>query len=324
VSEVSGRGVGLDVVKRRVESVGGRLRLRTEAGVGTTFALELPTSMVLGAMVCVEVEGARYALSPHEVARVVDGREVGAERAGGGPVVRIDGRPVPLFDLGVLTEQASDSRERPRVLVLRHGERAIAVSVDAFRGTRAVSEQRLDPFLDGLEIVRSVAVLANGELAVVLDTAELIRRADAVLGDAPKRTAAAPSGSSARTSGVRTVLVVDDSELTRDLVVSTLREMGLPVREAVDGAGALAQLEAEEVGLLVTDLDMPVLDGFELIRRVRLSPRARLPIIVLSTRGDDGDVRRALGLGADAYLVKSRLELDHLRRVVRRYVEVTA
>ena len=322
VSEVSGRGVGLDVVKRRVESVGGRLRLRTEAGAGTTFALELPTSMVLGTMVCVEVEGARYALSPHEVVRVVDGREVGAERAGGGPMVRVDDRPVPLFDLGVLTERASDSPERARVLVLRHGERAIAVGVDAFRGTRAVSEQQLDPFLDGLEIVRSVAVLANGELAVVLDTAELIRRADALAGDAPARQAPSPGPSSP--SAVRTVLVADDSELTRDLIVSTLREMGLVVLEAADGARALAQLEVEDVDLIVTDLDMPVLDGFELIRRVRLSRRARLPIIVLSTRGDDGDVRRASELGADAYLVKSRLELEHLRRMVRRYVEVSA
>src|SRR5690606_35580038 len=116
------------------------------------------------------------------------------------------------------TERESEQHERARVLVLRHGERTIAVGVDAFRGTRAVSEQRLDPFLDGLEIVRSVAVLADGELAVVLDTAELIRRADARAGDAPERKAKslAPSTPSA----VRTVLVGDDSELTRDLVVS--------------------------------------------------------------------------------------------------------
>lgn len=317
VSDVSGRGVGLDVVKRRVESVGGRLRLRTARGRGTTFALELPTTMVLGTMVCVEVDGASYALAPHEVVQVMDAREAGSERAGGGPIVRVDGRAVPLFDLGVLTERARESTRRARVLVLRQGERTIAVGVDAFRGTRAVSEQRLDPFLEGLEIVRSVAVLADGELAVALDTTELIRRADAFLGDAP-RTSVVPEARQARSNRV---LVVDDSELTRDLVVATLREMGLEVLEAVNGEAALALLEAEEVGLVVTDLDMPVLDGFGLIRRIRLSTRARLPIVVLSTRGDEADVRRASELGADAYLVKSRLELEHLRRVVRRYVE---
>lgn len=317
VSDVSGRGVGLDVVKRRVESVGGRLRLRTARGRGTTFALELPTTMVLGTMVCVEVDGASYALAPHEVVQVMDAREAGSERAGGGPIVRVDGRAVPLFDLGVLTERARESTRRARVLVLCQGERTIAVGVDAFRGTRAVSEQRLDPFLEGLEIVRSVAVLADGELAVALDTTELIRRADAFLGDAP-RTSVVPEARQARSNRV---LVVDDSELTRDLVVATLREMGLEVLEAVNGEAALALLEAEEVGLVVTDLDMPVLDGFGLIRRIRLSTRARLPIVVLSTRGDEADVRRASELGADAYLVKSRLELEHLRRVVRRYVE---
>src|SRR5690606_34129863 len=155
VSEVSGRGVGLDVVKRRVELVGGRLHLTTRRGEGSTFALELPTSMVLGTMVCVEVDGARYALAPHEVEQVLDAREIGDERAGKGPVARVDGRAVPLFDFGVLTECSAAPRPRTRVLVLRHRERAIAVAVDAFRGTRAVSEQRLDPFLDGLVIVRS-------------------------------------------------------------------------------------------------------------------------------------------------------------------------
>lgn len=314
VSEVSGRGVGLDVVKRRVESVGGQLLLSTERGRGTTFTLELPSSMVLGTMAIVEVDGARYALSPHEVSEVVDAREISRERAGGGFVVRVGGHAVPLFDLGALTERSREARDRPHVLVLRHLDRTIALSIDAFRGTRAISEQRLDPFLQELEIVRSVAVLASGELAVALDPSELLRRADAFLGHetgTPTAERELPRGR---------VLVVDDSELTRDLIVATLRDMGLEVIEAVDGAGALAHLEAEEVGLIVTDLDMPVLDGFELIRRVRHSRRARLPIIVLSTRGDDADVRRASELGADAYLVKSRLEIEHLRRVVRRYV----
>lgn len=317
VSDVSGRGIGLDVVKRRIESVGGRLALRTRRGHGTCFSLELPTTMVLGSMVCVEVEDARYALAPHEVVQVLDAREVGSGRAGKGPIVRLDGRAVPLFDLGALTERTSEPIPRARVVVVRHGEREIAVGVDRFKGTRSVSEQRLDPFLEGIELIRSVAVLADGELAVALDAAELIRRADDFLGNAPRpRRAPEP-----RTVRSRRVLVVDDSELTRDLVVATLREMGLEVLEAVNGEGALTQLESEQVGLIVTDLDMPVVDGFELIRRVRQSGRGRIPIVVLSTRGDQADVRRASELGADAYLVKSRLELEHLRRVVRRYIE---
>ncbi len=315
VSEVSGRGVGLDVVKRRIESVGGRLRLTTERGRGSTFALELPTSTVLATMVCAEVDGARYAISPHDVVQVLDAHATREEMAGGRRIVRVEGRPVPLFDLGVLTEQSPSSRPRAHLIVLRYGERSIAVGIDAFRGTRSVSEQRLDPFLEGIAIVRSVAVFASGELAVALDTAELIRRADG--SRELERAPAAPAPAAARGR----VLVVDDSELTRDLVVATLRELGLDVLEAVDGAGALAKLEAEEVSLLVTDLDMPVMDGFELIRRVRLSRRSRLPIVVLSTRGDDADVRRASELGADAYLVKSRLEIEQLRRVALRYVE---
>jgi chemotaxis protein histidine kinase CheA len=321
ITEVSGRGVGLDVVKRRVESVGGRLALWTEPGLGTRFELELPASMVLGAMVCVDVDDARYAFAPHEVTVVLDAATLEREPAGRGVAVRVDGRAVPLFDLGVLTERVTAPRSRERVLVLQHGARSIAVGIDAFRGTRHVSEQRLDPFLEGLAIVRSVAVLSTGmgaeQLAVVLDPAELVRRADALhepvdVGDVAPRSA---------TRRPERVLVVDDSELTRDMIVAVLREMGLEVIEAVNGAQALERLGTTEVRLVLTDLDMPVLDGFELLARIR-ARHGRLPVIVLSSRGSDEDVRRTADLGADAYFVKGRLELEALRRVVRRYLEL--
>ncbi len=269
--------------------------------------------MVLGTMICVEVDGARCAFAPEDVDRVLDGASLEAGAAGEGLAVRVDERTLPLFDLGHLIGRADRPRDRARVVVLHRAERSIAVGIDRFLGASPMSEQRLDPFLDDLAVVRSIATLASGRLAVVLDVEVLMQRAEGT--ERVDRDALPPEQES-----VRRVLVVDDSELTRDVLVATLREMGLDVVEAVNGEAALQQLARTPVRMLITDLDMPVLNGFELVRRVRAAPtHARLPIVVLSTRGADEDKARASSLGADAYLVKGGLDLEHLRRVVRRY-----
>ena len=115
------------------------------------------------------------------------------------------------------------------------------------------------------------------------------------------------------------VLVVDDSELTRDILVNLVSRLGYEVIEAVDGQDALRRLGEGPVDLILTDLEMPVLDGFELLDQVRASPHLReLPVVVCSTRGSDEDKRRAADLGADAYVVKSRFDQDELDRTLGR------
>lgn len=313
-TDVSGRGVGLDVVKRRTESVGGRLRLRTTVGAGTTFTLEVPMSAVLATMVCGTADETRYGFSPHEVESLVPLRGAPIETSGSGLAVRVDGKPVPLFDLVALLEHRDgDPRERAIGLVLAHGERRLALALDSVAGTLPVLQQRLDPFLEGMATVRSFALFATGELAVVLDVGELFRRA----GDSSGAPTRHGQGRAVAPARIARVLVVDDSELTRDVVVSLLREMGIEAVEAVDGRAALEQLALFAPDLVMTDLDMPVLDGFELLRQIRARPSsASLPVIVLSSRGSPADIERASSLGADAYLVKNRLEIDQLRRVV--------
>ncbi|AKF07305.1 hybrid sensor histidine kinase/response regulator [Sandaracinus amylolyticus] len=312
VSDVSGRGVGLDVVKRRVESVGGRLGLRTIAGAGATFSIEVPMSALLAPMLCAMADDARYALAPQDVERLEEMVASSVETVGRGLALRVDGAPVPLFDLATLLGRARrDPRERSSALVIAHGGRRVAVAVDRVVGTLPVLQHRLDPFLEGATLVRSVALLANGELAVALDVGELFRRADA-----GRAIAGAADSERARARSKR-VLVADDSELTRDVVVSILREMQLEVIEAVDGRSALELIASSKPDLVLTDLDMPVVDGFELLRRVRAEPAwSSLPVIVLSTRWAPADLQRASELGADAYLVKNRIELDEVRRVV--------
>jgi two-component system chemotaxis sensor kinase CheA len=163
-----------------------------------------------------------------------------------------------------------------------------------------------------LPLVRGVAVLTDGEAVPLLDAEALARAEEHAL---PR-----PRGSTApvaRDETRRRVLVVDDSELMRDVAASTLRGMGHEVDEAVDGRDALARIERRLPDLVVTDLDMPVLDGFALIERLRAEPRtARVPIVVLTSNETDASMRRAGALGADAYVLKSRVSRAEIERTV--------
>lgn len=314
-TEHSGRGVGLDVVKRRTESVGGRLSLTTERGEGTTFALEVPTTTVLSTMACIELDGALFGFAPHELERAVALGEQPIETAGSALVTRIEEELVPIADLASLLDgRPRDPRAR-RVLVVTQGGRArLALAVDRFVGTRAVLEQRLDAFLERTTAVRSVAVLASGGVAIALDLPDLCARHARADGGVVRARTAEPKPR-------RRALVVDDSELTRDVLVAALRDLGLEVLEAANGRIAIEVLTHGVPDLVLTDLDMPVLDGFGLLGHLRARHRG-VPVIVLSTRGAPEDVQRAIELGADAYLVKTRLELDELRAVVLRQLEL--
>jgi two-component system chemotaxis sensor kinase CheA len=318
VTELSGRGVGLDVVKRKTESVGGRLSLDTTQGRGTRFVLEVPMTTVLSVLMCVELDGVLYGMGAHEVELVHGLSPPQLEAAGSGQSVRVGDEVVAIVDLGTLLDgRPRDLRQRKFFFVATAPHARLALAVDRIVGNRPVLEQRLDTFLERTPMVRSVAVLSTGEVAVALDVPELVRRG----GDGGASRASSEALPVAPPPRRATALVVDDSELTRDVVVSVLREMGLEVSDAANGQRALEALATFTPDVMITDLDMPLVDGFELLRRVRATAAtARVPVVVLSTRGSAEDIARASALGADAYLVKTRLELDQVREVVRRHL----
>jgi two-component system sensor histidine kinase and response regulator WspE len=157
-------------------------------------------------------------------------------------------------------------------------------------------------------------VLEEGDLALVVNVAELVGRARAGV-SAPSVALAEPDKATAR----RRILLAEDSHITRQLVARSLAALGYEVAEAQNGRAALALFEAAAPDLVLTDIEMPEMDGIELIRRVRQRPTGqRLPIIVLSSRGSDEDKRRAVQAGADAYLVKSEFSEGALREMLSR------
>jgi two-component system chemotaxis sensor kinase CheA len=314
VTDLSGRGVGLDVVKRVVEGLGGGLRIQSEVGSGTEFILRVPVSSALVDALVVQAGRAVIAVPAAYVERVLMAAPKELEPTGTGHTLVLPGGDrVLVVDLAALVG-ASDAALRPEgpvpVVLVVEGERRLGLRVDRFLGERSLVQEALDPFLQGLRGATGTAMLEDGGLATILNVVHVLAWAREDRGAAvrpPTRVAAT----------LPLALVAEDSELTRSLVVAALRRAGMEVVESVDGRDALARMRAVKPALLVTDLEMPVMDGIELIRQVRADPAlADTPILVFTTRDQADSKREAADAGADAYIVKSEFEEEALLRGV--------
>jgi len=314
-TELSGRGVGLDVVKTHLEALGGNVHVETVAGAGTTFILRAPIAMVFTRALLVACGDIVYAIPSESVVTVLD---VGAEQVravGEGLAIHVDDAWIPLFDLGLLGSSSEPDRRIRPVVVVEHLGRRLAVYVTHFIGERQIVQRSCDAYLAGNKLIGGTAILPSGALALLLDVDELVRlgRSTGVATQA-RAESLAPSA-------LKRVLVVDDSEVTRDLIATILRAEGYDVFEAINGKEGVDRIVEHKPLLVVTDLEMPVMDGFGLLSEVRSRPEWKaLPLIVFSTRGSETDKRKASQLGADAYLVKGNFREEDLLQLVRRFI----
>ncbi len=319
VSDVSGRGVGLDVVRRRIEELGGSVSLTSRRGESTEFRLEVPLSLAMIDVVLVRQPEGIYGIPSPAVVTVVDLEAAEIENAPGGPVVRHHDEVVPVADLAAII--GNPVEEEPaggtvRLVVLGHMGKRLALRVHAILGERSLIQKKPASFIEGLSLLAGIAALGEGGGVLILSVPELFA-ASRRGGRRKPRAAAVDLG----TLRAPRILVVEDSEITRIVLVEILRTAGYQVLEAVDGRQALEALARDLTDLIMTDLDMPVMDGFELLGRLRSEERTKaLPVVVFSARGAESDPRRALDLGADAYLVKARFRESEMLETVRRFL----
>ncbi len=307
VSDVSGRGVGLDVVSAVATRLGGDVTLASTPGHGTSFTVEVPVAR-RGEMVTVlRVARVRFAIPAsvvRECHRLDEGRVV--ERSGH-LFAMLGGAPIPFASLArIFALPPADQQVLVRGSVA--GEE-LAVAADAQEAEAEVLVRPL-PRSAGAHAgpADGMALLPTGEPVVVLSPQRLMHTAHSR--GAPPATPAA---------AVVRVLLVDDSLVTREMERRVLEDAGFDVTTAADAAEALANLGEEIFDCMVTDVEMPGMDGFELARQVRRMPAlAHLPIIVVSTRDRPEDRLQGLQAGADAYLAKQRLDAGELVKLVRR------
>jgi two-component system chemotaxis sensor kinase CheA len=304
VTEVSGRGVGLDLVAAAVRAMRGEVTVSSAAGRGTTFELSVPTTLYGLRAVLARDAGQTFALPALDVDRVVRLAPDRVAASEGRPVL-LGGAPVPLVPLGhALGLSAGGWRieERRLALVLAAAGRRAALAVTEVLAERELALEPLSGRLEGLALATSVAALPGGDVAVLLAPRAVV---DAALGG-PAPEPARPRAAARRP---RRVLLADDAATTRALARSILEASGWEVLAAPDGEAAWTLLQQQGADAVVSDVEMPRLDGFGLTRAIRGSPRfARLPVILLTALDHPEDRRRGLEAGADAYLVKSTFD----------------
>jgi two-component system chemotaxis sensor kinase CheA len=313
VTPVSGRGVGLDVVRTQVESLRGTVEVTTRPGQGTTFLLDVPLTLSTLRVLLVSAGGQTLALASESVARLV--------RLAPGEVREVEGRPtwaagdalVPLASLAdVLGLPPGPPRPRRSAVVLATGTARAALVVDEVLSEQEALVRSLGARVRRARHVSAAAVLPDGRLSLLLNPVSLVRAA----GGRPS-TALFPTPAAQRAR--RRVLLADDSPTTRALEQSILEGAGYEVVACVDGAEAWERLQAGGADALVLDVEMPRMDGFALTEAVRASPRfSRLPVVLVTARGRPEDQARGLQAGASAYLVKSAFDPTSLLETLRR------
>lgn len=316
VTPISGRGVGLDVVRTAVERLGGSLDVAWEAGRGTTFTVECPLTVATVRAVLVSVSQQTLAIPTSHIERLLRVRPGDIRHAEGRHVLAGDAAPVPLVALARLLPPLV---ERPAVgpvpvVVLRDGDRRLGVAVDELLTEQVVVQHPLSRGQSDLPHLSGAALLGSGQVALVLNPLPTIATG---LGapSGPGITVAEPTPEA---PARRRILVVDDSITTRTLEQSILEAAGYEVLGAVDGADAWRVLQETGCDLVVTDIEMPRMDGFALCEAIRSSARFKnVPVVLVTALETVEHRQRGLDVRADAYIGKSSFDQQNLVDTVR-------
>ncbi len=315
--ETSGRGVGLDVVRKRVTALGGSVTVESEPGKGTRFVLRMPQSLSLMKVLLVRIDDDIYGIPAVDVESVgrLESKEV--IEVAGIRAVRYRGRLMPVVALGPLLSLNGGPRsDRPLVAHVVHGSEGAAVVVDGLFGEREVAVKAPGTFLKGMRFVTGAAAMEDGRVALLLSTPDIVAAA---------RRLASPALSRGRDRRRLRILLVDDSAIAREAEAALLRSLGHEVDEAVDGEDGWQKLQGGAYHIVVTDVQMPVLDGIDLTRRMKATPRfVKLPIVILSSLSAPEEQRRGVDAGAEAYLVKGELEAESFAATLERLTGVGA
>ncbi len=301
VSEIAGRGVGLDVVRDEVTQLGGQVAVGGAAGHGTYFEIVLPLTLAVIPVMLVEAAGQRWAIPATmvEEARELDAAEAAAREAAG--AVTRNGLRYPWHTLPQLFRMADTGAAPAWQLLLKHGGMQVALAVEALTQNQEVVVKPLGEQLQHVPGLAGATVLPDGRVALIINPVTLAQR----LGNAVLPAPTFASATTLRAAPATTVMVVDDSLTVRKITSRLLERAGYRVATAKDGEDALAQIMQQRPDVILADIEMPRMDGFELVRHLRAAPQfASLPVIMITSRIADKHRQVALELGVQHYLGK--------------------
>ena len=312
VSRLAGRGVGMDVVASEVRQLGGTIDIASQPGQGTVFTLRLPQTLAVTQAVFVKIGETEYAVPIASVRGV--GRIAREDLAKQGGSYRYGGEDYVLHDLGVLVgtvpARAEGHLQMPLLLV-GSGELRAAVAIDQVLGSREIVVKTGGPQLTSVPGIFGATIMGDGRVVVILDVAPLVRRQAAATPADDEVTHVA--GTQRR---VPLVMVVDDSVTMRKVTGRVLERHSLEVATAKDGLDALERMADIVPDLMLLDIEMPRMDGYELATAMKADPRLRdVPIVMITSRTGDKHRQRAFEIGVERYLGKPYQEVELMRNV---------
>ena len=318
ITELSGRGVGLDVVKKNiVEDLHGAIEIKSEVGVGTTFCLRLPITLAVSSLAILSVCGKFFAVAVNSIVELISVRKIDIIDIVNKRAVRIQDQIIPIVNLasvlGLHSDPELDSPELLLLIVIK-GEEKLGLIIDDYLDKEDMIVKPLPKHIQNLRILTGVTVGVGGSVISVLNISELFQISRSLTSDLPgvKQTVSEKSA---------TILVVDDSFSTREIEKSILEAYGYAVSTAEDGEAALKMTQNAMFDLVITDVEMPRLDGFSLTERLRADDRYKhIPVIIVTSRENASDKSRGIAVGADAYIIKGVFDQTNLLETVRNLI----
>lgn len=314
VTEVSGRGVGLDAVQHMIRELRGAIELTQTVGQGCRFHLQVPQTLSVVRSLVVEVGGEAYAFPLAHIEHTLAVEATDIVQIEGRQHFWHDGQHIGLVAASQLLHRPAGQTDQSslRVVVIRERERLYGVAVERLIGERVLVVMPLDPRLGKVQDISSGALLDDGSVVLIVDVEDILRSVDKLLSTGTLERVER-GGAGAPGMARKRILVVDDSLTVRELQRKLLGNRGYDVAVAVDGMDGWNALRGDDFDLLITDIDMPRMDGIELVTLVRRDQRLQsLPVMVVSYKDREEDRRRGLDAGADYYLAKASFHDDAL------------
>jgi len=322
VSEISGRGVGLDVVRNMVHEVGGVVRAVSSPGKGLSFHMELPITLSVVRTFLVEIGGEVYAFPLARIERCLELSRSDIDTVEDRQYFRFDDDNISLVGIHQVLELDNPPRSEENLFVVVVSDRlnSYGLSVDRFIGEHDLVVRPLDPRLGRIPDISSVAVMLDGSPVLIFDVEDLVRSIDNLLsGRRLRKLETTPHEGKVKRK--KRILVVDDSFTVREMERKLLESRGYEVETAVDGVDGWNAVRANQYDMVVSDVDMPRMNGIKLVRQIKQHPELKsLPVIIVSYKDKEEDRLMGLEAGANYYLTKSSFEDESLINAARELI----
>jgi len=322
VTDISGRGLGMAIVREKIEKLGGKISVETHLREGTSFRIVVPLTLATFRGVFVEAAGRTFVIPTTSVERVTRIKRNDLKTIEGQEAVILDGRPISFVHLDTLLHLPRKTARRGEeetllTLILGSADKRIACCVDEVENEQEVLFKSLGAFLSHVPNVAGATVLGSGKVVPILHVPDLLKFTSEDGG--PRAVTLTTEGDSEPLS--KSVLIAEDSVTSRMLLKGILESAGYQVTTAVDGMDAFFLLQKTYFDLIVSDVEMPRMNGFELTAKIRSTEQiAQVPVVLVTGLDSREDRERGITAGADAYIVKTSFDQSNLLDVVQRLI----